>query len=92
MQLVHKNTAAGLRPLDPPLPAGLAADCALHALLALALLHLSRQRPRTFAAHREPLVAGCTWNGTRLLLRLGEGRWGAGCGHQGANDAPYCCG
>lgn len=55
-----------------PQCAGLAIDCALHAVLALTLAEMSRRRPQRWAAQRVPLLAACTWNGVRLLFRLGK--------------------
>lgn len=54
---------------------GLSSDCALHALLALGLARLSRSRPQRWTANRVPLLAACSCNGVRLLLRLGERGW-----------------
>lgn len=63
-----------------PIVAGLALDCALHAVLALALAELQRRRPQHFSAHRTPLLAACSWNGVRITFRLSELLQGAhGC-------------
>lgn len=80
--LLHQHTARLMlhcpmapQPAFPSRHTGLSSDCALHALLALGLARLSRSRPQRWTANRVPLLAACSCNGVRLLLRLGERGW-----------------